>query len=43
VTLGIANTTLTEVTKGLTAGSQVVTSGQDTLVDGDHVSIAKTG
>ena len=41
VTLGLANATLTEVTKGLTAGAQVVAQGQDTLVDGDHVSIAK--
>jgi RND family efflux transporter MFP subunit len=40
VQVGVSNGTLTEVDSGVASGAQVVTAGQDSLVDGDHVSIA---
>ncbi|MCL4541561.1 MAG: efflux RND transporter periplasmic adaptor subunit [Chloroflexi bacterium] len=37
---GISNGTVTEVMSGLKVGQEVITQGQDTLVNGDHVTVA---
>ncbi|MCL4544863.1 MAG: efflux RND transporter periplasmic adaptor subunit, partial [Chloroflexi bacterium] len=42
VSVGLSNGTLTEIVSGVQPGWEVVTQGQDTLVDGDHVTVAKT-
>ncbi len=42
IQVGVSNGTVTEIVSGLKIGQNVITQGQDTLVDGDRVTVATT-